>query len=243
MFVLILGANSDIARAIADKFAREKGAHLCLASRDTDDLERLAKDIEVRYRTRAQVARFDALDYASHRPFYQNLDPKPDTAIVAFGYLGNQSRAQADFDEARRIVETNFLGCVSILEIIAEDFEARGRGTILAISSVAGERGRQSNYMYGSAKSALTTYLSGLRNRLCRRNVRVITVLPGFVRSKMTEGLSFPKILSAVPAETADDVFRAFKTGADVVYTKWFWRWIMTIIRMLPEGMFKKMRL
>ncbi|ABK15845.1 SDR family oxidoreductase [Syntrophobacter fumaroxidans] len=243
MFVLILGANSDIARAIADKFAREEGAHLCLASRDTDELERLAKDIEVRHRTRVQIARFDALQFASHRLFYESLDPKPDTVVVAFGYLGNQSRAQAEFDEARKIVETNFLGCVSILEIIAEDFEARGRGTILAISSVAGERGRQSNYMYGSAKSALTTYLSGLRNRLYRRNVRVITVLPGFVRSKMTDGLRFPKMLSAVPEETADDVFRAFKSGADEVYTKWFWKWIMTVIRMLPERIFKRLRL
>jgi decaprenylphospho-beta-D-erythro-pentofuranosid-2-ulose 2-reductase len=243
MFVLILGANSDIARAIADRFGGAEGAHFCLASRDVDDLERQGKDLEIRHGVQARALYFDALDFASHRSFYESLDPKPDMVIVAFGYLGDQSRAQADFDEARRIVETNFLGCVSILEIVAGDFEARGRGTILGISSVAGERGRQSNYMYGSAKSALTTYLSGLRNRLCSRNVRVVTVLPGVVRTKMTEGLRFPQMLSAVPEETAEDVYRAFKSGRDVVYTKWFWRWIMMIIRMLPERIFKKLKL
>jgi len=183
------------------------------------------------------------LDYAGHPDFYHNLDPKPDAVVFTAGYLGDQGLAQKDFGETRKIIETNFLGAVSILEIIAADFEAKGRGLIIGVSSVAGERGRQSNYLYGAAKSALTTFLSGLRNRLYPSHVRVMTVLPGFVRTRMTEGMKLPKVLIIEPGQVAEDVYRATKTGKDIVYTGWFWRWIMKIIRNIPETIFKKMNL
>lgn len=240
MVLLILGANSDMAEAVALHFAATERATLYLASRNVDLLNKKIKNLEIRCQVNAQAVYFDATDYASHRPFYDRLNPKPDGVVLAFGHLGGQGEAQQDFEQARRIIETNFLGAVSILEIIAEDFERRGHGFIIGISSVAGERGRRSNYIYGSAKGGLSIYLSGLRNRLFKRNVRVMTVLPGFVRTKMTESLKLPERLTAEPEEVAEDIYKAYKKGRDIVYTKWFWKWIMALIRLTPEWVFKR---
>ena len=243
MNLLVLGANSDIARAIARKFAAAEQANLYLASRQIEALRKKAKDIEIRYQVEARPLFFDATDYASHLKFYESLDPTPDGIVIAFGYLGDQRKAQQDFQEAKRIIETNFLGAVSTLEIVAAQFEKRGRGFIIGISSVGGQRGRQSNYVYGSAKGALTVYLSGLRNRLFKQNVKVITVLPGFVQTKMTENLNLPGKLTAIPEEVAEDIYAAYKKGKNVIYSKWFWKWIAFVIDSVPESLFKRLRL
>ncbi|MBI5592263.1 MAG: SDR family oxidoreductase [Deltaproteobacteria bacterium] len=243
MHLLILGASSDIGIAIAHKFARAEGAHICLASRNLGLLEKKARDIETRYQVKAKAIGFDATDYAGHPDFYRNLDPKPDAVVFTAGYQGNQGLAQKDFGEMRKIIETNFLGAASILEIIAADFEAKGRGLIIGISSVAGERGRQSNYLYGASKSAMTTFLGGLRNRLHPGHVRVMTVLPGFVRTRMTAGMKLPQLLVIEPEQVAEDVYRAYQAGKDIVYTGWFWRWLMGIIRNIPEAIFKRLKL
>jgi len=160
--------------------------------------------------------------------------------ISAVGYLGEQDRAQSDFREAKKIIDTNYAGVVSLLNIIANDFEKRKNGFIVGISSVAGDRGRKSNYIYGSAKAALTTYLSGLRNRLYDANVQVLTVKPGFVATKMTEGMALPEKLTAQPEEVAEDIYKAQQKGRNVLYTKWMWRWVMLIIKSIPEFLFKK---
>lgn len=243
MHLLILGANSDIAQAMARKFAREEHANLFLASRDMEVLQKRARDIATRCQVDAAPFLFDATDYPSHTEFYGRLDPKPDGVVLAFGYLGDQKDAEKDFKEARRIIDTNYTGAVSILEVIARDFERRGHGFIIGIGSAAGERGRQSNYIYGSAKGALMVYLSGLRHRLSGAGVHVITVIPGFVRSKMTDHLKMPRILVAEPSEVADAVYAAWRKKKDRVYTRWFWRWIMLIIKTIPEGLFKRTRL
>lgn len=243
MQLLLLGAGSDIGIAIAHKFARSEGAHLCLASRNLALLEKKALDIQTRYQVKAGAVSFDAMDYAGHPAFYRSLDPKPDIVVFTAGYLGNQGLAQKDFTETQKIIETNFLGPVSILEIIAADFEAKGRGLIIGVSSVAGDRGRQSNYLYGAAKSAMTTFLSGLRNRLYPSHVRVMTVLPGFVRTRMTEGMKLPQLLTIDPEQVAEDVYQAYKAGKDIVYTGWFWRFIMGFIRNIPETVFKRLDL
>lgn len=243
MQLLILGANSEVAEAVARKFAQREKANLSLASRNLELLEKQARDLEIRYQVKATPFLFDAVDYVSHEAFYRSLEPKPDGVLLAFGYLGDQPKAQEDFQEARRIIEANFLGAVSILEIVARDFARRGHGFIVGISSVAGERGRQSNYLYGAAKGALTIYLGGLRNRLHKHGVRVITVLPGFIRTKMTEHLDLPEKLLADPDEAAEDIYAAYKKGKEVIYTKWLWRWIMAIIRAIPETIFKRLKL
>lgn len=243
MNLLILGGNSDIGFAVAREFAGKSRANIILASRDMVLLKKKARDLELRYQVTSQAVYFDAVDYESHAGFYEKLERRPDGVILAFGFLGDQEKSQRDIREAERVVETNYMGALSILEIIAADFEKRGRGFIIGISSVAGERGRQSNYIYGSAKGALTIYLSGLRNRLSRSHVRVMTVLPGFVRTKMTQDMDLPETLLSEPEDLAHKVYRAYLSKEDIVYVKWFWRFIMLAIRLIPEGIFKNMRL
>lgn len=137
----------------------------------------------------------------------------------------------------------NLTGAVSILEIAARDMEARGHGTIVGISSPAGDRGRKSNYLYGAAKAGLTAYLSGLRHRLAKSGVRVVTVLPGWVKTRMTAAAPTPQFLTATPARVAADIRNAVLRGKAVVYTPWFWRPIMCLVRALPEKLFTKTNL
>ncbi len=243
MNLLILGANSDVAWATAKVFAQHTGAALTLASRDMEMLEKKVDDLRARFDGSAQAVPFDALDFASHEDFYANLTPRPDGVIVAFGIMQNQQTAQDDFGTAQEIIDSNFTGAASILEIIASDFQKRRAGFIVGISSVAGERGRQSNYVYGAAKAAFTTYLSGLRNRLSKFNVQVITVLPGFIQTKMTADLNLPGPLTASPKQVAQDIYTAYQKSRDTIYTRWFWRWIMVIIKCIPETVFKRMSL
>jgi len=240
--ILILGATSDIAQALAHKFASQ-GFSLTLAARKLERLGEVVSDIEIRHNAQVEAVEFDALHYQSHATFYNELTPKPDVAICVFGYLGNQQTAQSDFSEAEQIINSNYTGAVSILNIIANDFEQRKSGSIIGISSVAGDRGRQSNYLYGSAKAALTAYLSGLRNRLAKSNVHVITVKPGFVRTKMTAGLPLPGPVTAKPEHVANDVFKAYQKRSNQVYTLWMWQYLMLIIRNIPEPIFKRLSL
>jgi decaprenylphospho-beta-D-erythro-pentofuranosid-2-ulose 2-reductase len=243
MNLLILGANSDVAYATAQQFAANLKADLFLASRDLELLKKKARDLEIRHAVKTRAMAFDAADTATHKAFYENLDPKPDGVVTAFGYLGDQTLAQTDFNEALKLIRTNFVGAASILEIVAADFQRRGHGFIIGISSVAGERGRQSNYFYGAAKGAFSIYLSGLRNRLSKHRVQVITVLPGFIQTKMTHCLTLPALLTARPEQVAADIFAAYRKSKDVVYTRWFWRWIMLVIKAIPESLFKRLSL
>lgn len=239
---LILGAGSDMAVAIARHYAGEH-YDLLLAARNIDSLYPLQQDLKIRHQVKAESFAFDATDFDSHAAFYAGLPVKPDITICVFGYLGEQEKAQTSWSETARIIHTNFTGAVSILNIVAEDYAAKGAGTIVGISSVAGERGRQSNYIYGSSKAGFTTYLSGLRNRLAHKGVHVLTVKPGFVYTRMTEHLQMPPLLTAQPQAVAKDVYKAAGKKKNVLYTKWFWRYIMLIIKSIPEGIFKKLKL
>lgn len=239
---LILGAGSDMAVAIAREFASHQ-YDLLLAARNVNSLYPLQQDLQIRYQVSAHAVAFDATDFDSHPSFYTALPNKPDVTICVFGYLGEQEKAQSNWQEAARIIHTNYTGAVSILNIVAEDYAAKRAGTIVGISSVAGERGRQSNYIYGSSKAGFTAYLSGLRNRLFHKGVHVLSVQPGFVYTRMTENLKLPPLLTAQPQQVAKDVFKAVKGKKNVLYTKWFWRYIMLIIKSIPEGIFKKLKL
>jgi decaprenylphospho-beta-D-erythro-pentofuranosid-2-ulose 2-reductase len=243
MNLLVLGANSDLAFALAKKFAQAERADICLSSRNLDALEKKVTDIQIRYRVKASAVYFDALDLDSHRTFFADLPFRPDGVVVAFGLLGDQSLAQQDARHAKQILDTNYTGAASILEIAADEFGRRGHGFIIGVSSVAGERGRQSNYFYGAAKGAFSIYLSGLRNRINKQGVHVITALPGFMRTKMTESLDLPEALTATVEQAADDIYRGYKKSKDIVYTRWFWKWIMAVIKSIPEPLFKRMGL
>lgn len=240
--VLILGATSDIAQAIARKFASQNYA-LQLAARDASQLQLLASDLRIRFEADVQTLDFDATAFETHAGFYQALSPSPAVVVSVFGYLGNQERGEQEWEEAAKIIHTNYTGAVSILNIVSNDFANKKAGTIVGISSVAGDRGRGSNYLYGSAKAGFSEYLSGLRNRMTRVGVTVITVKPGFVATSMTEDLDLPPLLTAQPSAVASDVFSAVKYQKDVIYTRWFWKWIMLIIKLIPEQIFKKLTL
>ncbi|MEM1413372.1 MAG: SDR family oxidoreductase [Myxococcota bacterium] len=240
--ILILGATSGIARSVADAFA-ERGEQLVLAARNLEEAERIAADLRVRHQATAEVIRFDATDHASHAGVLDAAG-KLDGVVVAFGTMVEQERAQAEPEEALRTIDVNFTGVVSVLERVAARFEEAGAGFIAGISSVAGDRGRMSNYIYGSAKAGMTAYLSGLRNRLTKKNVHVVTVKPGFVYTAMTHGLLDPDSpLVATPEKAAKDILRAVDKRRNVLYTPWFWRWIMAIIRAIPEPVFKRLGL
>ena len=239
-YVLIIGAKSDIAKATAREYAKN-GYDLYLAARNVSELEEFATDITTRTQNEVKLVELDILDYESHQTFYDDLEEKPLGVISAVGYLGDQEKAQSDFSEAQKIINSNYTGVVSLFNIIADNFEKRRSGFMIGISSVAGDRGRKSNYLYGSAKAALTAYLSGLRNRLYDAQVHVLTVKPGFVATKMTEELDLPEKLTAQPEEVASDIYKAQQQGKNVLYTKWIWKWVMLIIRNIPEFQFKKM--
>lgn len=239
-YVLIIGARSDIARATAREYAKH-GHDLYLAARNASELQEFANDITVRNQRTVKTVELDILNYDSHYSFYEQLEEKPLGVICAVGYLGEQQKSQSNVTEAQRIIDTNYTGVVSLLNIIANDFEKRKSGFIVGISSVAGDRGRKSNYTYGSAKAALTAYLSGLRNRLYDSQVHVMTVKPGFVATKMTKEMDLPEKLTAQPEEVARDIYSAQQKNKNILYTKWIWRWVMLIIKTIPEFQFKKM--
>lgn len=236
--VLILGATSDMGVAIARKFAEEK-YDIQLACRNPSDISSLVADLRIRYQCRCEAYAFDAMDFSAHQQFYEALTPKPDIAICVFGYMNDNDIVINNQQETLKTIHTNYTGAVSILNIIGADFASAKKGVIVGISSVAGERGRQSNYIYGSAKAGFTAYLSGLRNKLFKDGVHVVTVLPGFVYTKMTADLQLPKLLTAKPEDVAASMYNAIQKKKNVVYIKWFWKWIMLIIKNIPEFIFK----
>ncbi|AKJ65485.1 SDR family oxidoreductase [Kiritimatiella glycovorans] len=240
--VLILGATSDIARALARACAG-RGCRLMLAARDPARLEDDVKDLRIRSGAEVDAVQFDALDREAHPEWYAALPVAPDTAVCVFGCLGDEDAAENDPAEAHRIVDTNYAGAVSVLDRAAASMKEAGTGAIVGISSVAGDRGRGSNAHYGSAKAGFSAYLSGLRNRLFPAGVRVLTVKPGYVRTRMTAGMDLPDALTADPDDVADAVLKALDGRRDVIYVKWIWRWIMLVIRMIPEPVFKRLRL
>ncbi|MDX1639950.1 MAG: SDR family NAD(P)-dependent oxidoreductase, partial [Balneolaceae bacterium] len=224
-----------------------EGASLLLASRNMEELERNASDLSIRYDLEVESRYFDACDIAAHRGFYDTLPFKPDGVVLAFGYLGDQQKAEESPEELERIIKTNYLGAASILEIVASDFENRppeyGRRFIIGLSSVAGERGRRGNYIYGSSKAGLTALLSGLRQRLAATNTHVVTVKPGYVDTAMTRGKELPSLLLLTPDQVAEKAYRAYKKGREITYVTWYWRAMLSIVKMIPEPLFKKLKL
>ncbi|MFC5528993.1 SDR family oxidoreductase [Cohnella yongneupensis] len=242
--VLVLGATSGIAQEIVKQLAND-GVNLVLAGRSESELGRLQGDLRVRHNGNFHVANFQATAFETHVSFFdecvRNLGHL-DGIILCYGYMGDQQQSQVDNNLAKEVIDVNYTSCVSILHIAAQYFEARKSGFICAISSVAGDRGRQSNYIYGSAKGALSLFLQGLRNRLSKSGVNVLTVKPGFVDTKMTfgqEGL----FLVAKPERVARDIIKAIRKNKSILYTPFFWKWIMLIIKSIPERIFKRLSL
>ena len=239
-YVLIVGAKSDIARETARVYAKN-GYNLYLAARNANELAEFKNDLEVRSNIVVQTVELDLTAFDTHDSFYNSLSEKPLGVVVVAGYMTEQHKAEKEWSESLNTINVNYTGAVSLLNIVANDFEKEKRGFIVGVSSVAGDRGRKTNYIYGSAKAAFSAYLSGLRNRLFESGVSVLTVKPGFVNTKMTEGLDLPAKLTAQPTEVAEDIYKAQQTGKNTLYTKWIWRYIMLIITNIPEFIFKKL--
>ena len=238
---LVVGATSDIGRAVARRLA-EEGYALQLAARDAARLEREVRDIRLRTRVTVTAHLCDVLQADGGAALADALDPLPDVAVCVVGLLGDQARSERDPAGAARVLRTNYVGPALLLGALAERFAARGSGVLVGVSSVAGERGRAANYVYGSAKAGLTAFLSGLRNRLAATGVHVVTVKSGFVRSRMTDGMDLPALLTANPEEVADALAAALRRRRDIVYVRRIWRTIMALVRGVPERLFKRMR-
>ncbi|WP_067732993.1 SDR family oxidoreductase [Novosphingobium naphthalenivorans] len=236
--VLVIGARSDIGLAAAHRFAAA-GYDVQLAARNAAQLEADAADIALRHGVRATMHELDLLAPGTFGAFLDSLPALPQVAICAVGLLGDQAVSQSDLEAASLVMRSNYEGPALMTGLLAERFEARGSGTLVGISSVAGDRGRASNYVYGSAKAGYTAFLSGLRNRLAKKNVHVLTVLPGFVRTRMTEGMDLPARLTADPGQVAEAIFAAVSKKRDVIYVKPVWRLVMGVIRAVPERIFK----
>jgi len=242
--VLIIGATSAIAEATARLFAA-RGDSLFLVARDADRLQSIATDLGVRGAVRVAITTLDVTAFDAHAAVIDAASLALggiDTVLIAHGTLSDQGECQGSIDTLRREFAINALSTMALLTPLANMLEAQGFGTLAVISSVAGDRGRQSNYVYGSAKAALSVFLSGLRQRLAKSKVNVLTIKPGFVDTPMTA--AFKKgALWAQPAQIAAGIVNAIDRGRSVVYLPWFWSIIMLIIRSIPEPIFKHLKL
>ena len=237
--LLVIGASSDIAAATATRFATA-GFRVSLASRNVNRLQDYANDLHIRTQQAVDLYELDIRDQKSRNELLNALPELPSAVLCAVGYLGDQAEAQTELSAAEAILETNYNAVCYMLNPFADQFEKRGSGSIIAISSVAGDRGRKSNYLYGPAKAGLSAYLSGLRNRLFAAGVYVLEVRPGFVHTKMTAGMALPEKLTASPEAVAEKIYQAAVKKKDVIYVKSIWRLIMFVIRNLPEFVFKR---
>lgn len=242
--VLILGATSAIAQEAARIYA-SRGDRLAVAGRSRDKVEAVAADLRLRGAAQVDALVADLADPATHEALLADAQARLgglDTVLLAYGTLGDQKKCEQDWAAAELELRTNFVSAASLLTRVANVLERQRSGCIGVISSVAGDRGRQSNYVYGSAKAGLTAFTSGLRNRLFPSGVSVVTVKPGFVDTPMTA--AFKKgPLWARPEQVARGIVRAMDGGRTVVYLPFFWRWIMLIIRSVPEAVFRRLKL
>lgn len=242
--ILIIGATSAIATACARKWAAT-GCKLYLMGRSAERLAQLAEDLRIRGAGAVWFESLDVNDTDRHEGLIQQADEQLggiDTALIAHGTLPDQQDCQRSVAITVDEFNTNAVSTIALMTVLANRFETRGRGSIAVIGSVAGERGRQSNYVYGSAKAAVETFTQGLRNRLYSAGVNVLLIKPGFVDTPMTA--DFDKgLLWVKPEYVAGDIVTAIERGKSVIYTPWFWRWIMLIIRSIPERLFVRLKL
>jgi short-subunit dehydrogenase len=243
--LLVLGATSDMARATALEFCT-KGWDLFLAARDVEAARVVARDLALRAGRNEdafEAFAFDALATETHALFWNGLPCCPDGVLCAIGGGGDPSLAEHDPSLADQIMRVNFTGLVPVLLLAADAFEARGSGLIIGIGSVAGDRGRAANYVYGSAKAGFATFLGGLQNRLAAKGVSVIIVKPGPAYTKMSEGLALNPILTARTRQIGRSIYSAYKKRRGLIYVKPIWRIIMLIIIHIPNFIFNRMNL
>lgn len=242
--ILILGATSSIAKHTTRLFAADEHS-LYLVARNEDKLASMKQDMLVRGATDVHYETLDLADNSKHEEMIKRATDTMgsiDTVFIAYGTLANQNDSAASYENTLKELQINCLSVISLLTILANQLEQQGSGSIAVISSPSGDRGRQSNYIYGTAKGALTIFLQGLRNRLSKSNVHVLTIKPGFVDTPMTK--DFKKgFLWVNPEVISKGIYNAIKKKREVVYLPFFWRYIMIIIKSIPEKLFKYLSL
>jgi decaprenylphospho-beta-D-erythro-pentofuranosid-2-ulose 2-reductase len=242
--LIILGATSAIAEATAREFAR-RGDAMFLVARSPQRLEALAADLKIRGASKVAVHSQDLNEATAYEGLLEQANAALeglDAALIAHGTLSNQKACEASTDLLSSEFQTNALSVMMLCTHLANRFEAQKRGVIAVISSVAGDRGRRSNYAYGSAKAAVTAFTSGLRQRLRPAGVHVVTIKPGFVDTPMTAAFKKGALWTS-PSSVAKDITRAMMKGTPVIYSPGFWRPIMWIIRSIPESVFQRLSL
>lgn len=242
--ILIIGATSAIAEASARIWA-QRGDELFLVARNQEHLNIVANDLKVRGSSGVHCYCMDANNYENHLPMlgiaFEALK-KIDVVLIAYGTLSNQKECESSIELTLQEIKTNALSVITLLTHLASRFEGQGAGTIAVISSVAGDRGRASNYVYGAAKAMVTAFASGLRQRLHNSGVSVVTIKPGFVDTPMTA--QFQKgLLWAKPARVAERIVRAIDQNKDEVYVPIFWGVLMAIIKLIPNNIFRRIKL
>lgn len=244
--VLILGAQSAIAVATARLYAAE-GARLVLVARNQDRLDRIADDLRARGALEVEAITLDLVAEAAsarkHLADWQKLVGGLDHAHIFYGYLGDQEKAQTDPEELDRILTVNFTSAAQWSEAIAAHYRKQKHGSLVVISSVAGDRGRQSNYAYGAAKGAITLFVQGLAHSLASTGAHATAIKLGFVDTPMTDGMDKSGPLWASPAQVAATIRKAADTKGPIHYGPWFWRPIMLVIRAVPAFIFHRTKL
>ena len=241
--MIILGSTSEVAQAFVEKAlaAGEKFPKIYLVTSSRETTERFAQHIDVKFLQPSEIIELDLTQEINYSVF-ENVDS--DLLFCATGYLGlGTEDGLYDDKKTEKIIDINYAKLVPVINYFAKKMESKRSGNIIALSSVAGDRGRQSNFIYGSAKAAFTAYLSGLRNYLFSKKVHVMTVKPGFMETKMTEGLPLNPKLTATPKQAAECIYKAYKKQKNIVYVLPIWRLIMLIIIHIPEFIFKKLKL
>lgn len=243
--ILIIGATSAIAQHCARLWASE-GARFFLVARTEGRLEPVTRDLVARGASAISHATLDVLDQTSHEATISRALESLgncDVVLIAHGVLPDERQCAENPAEAIRQFNINATATISLAAHAATHLRKQGHGTLAVISSVAGDRGRPSNFHYGAAKAAVSTYCDGLRASLQGTGVNVVTIKPGMVATPMTAGMPLPKALVASPEKVARDIVRGIARGAATIYTPWWWRWIMLIIRLMPEAIFVRMKL
>jgi decaprenylphospho-beta-D-erythro-pentofuranosid-2-ulose 2-reductase len=241
--IVVLGATSGIALEVQRQLA-ERGCELLLVARSPQRLAELQADLHIRGAQKVLAYAADLASVEHHAGifgFARETFPDFDTVLLAYGSMQDQKESEASIDVLLEGIQVNFVSASAILTLFAADLERRHTGCIAAITSVAGDRGRRSNYIYGSAKGALSLFLQGLRSRLHPAGVRVINIKPGPTRTAMTDHIP-NSARFAEPEQVAGDIVRALeRRSPDVLYTPKIWRYVMTAVRHIPEGIFKRL--
>ncbi len=241
--MIILGSNSEVAQSFVEKVLEAGGKYstIFLFTSNKETTEKFAKHIDVKYFQQSEIIELDLMKEIDYTKFD---DITSDLLFCATGYLGEGTEEGLyDNKNTEKIIDINYAKLVPVLNFFAEKMERQRSGNMIVLSSVAGDRGRQSNFIYGSAKAGLTAYLSGLRNYLYDKKVHVMTVKPGFMDTKMTEGLPLNPKLTATPKQAAESIYKAYKSQKNVAYVLPIWSIIMLIIKNIPEFIFKKLKL